>query len=157
MQQTESLSFADMMKNELSEMWEYELYNHPFVVELSSGKLPRKKYENYLAQNHYFPIEYSRCVAIAATRAQDALTMSQFMKISSHALDSELAKFDQFAIAFGVKESALRVWSRCPKTWRTPVSFTKSARLEGRQKPPRPSAPVFGATPKSGEKLLRAS
>jgi thiaminase/transcriptional activator TenA len=101
-------SFADELRKECNEIWEHELYNHPFVNELSEGILPRKKYELYLVQNHYYLIEYAKCIALAAVRAEDLNTMRQLMKISATTLESELSKFDDFARAFGVKDKALR-------------------------------------------------
>lgn len=108
MQKEESdVAFADLLKDEITSMWEKELYNHPFVVELAAGKLPRRKYENYLIQNHYFLIEYVRCLAIAATRAKDPATMGLFLKLANHTMQAELLKFDEFAMSFGIKQSDL--------------------------------------------------
>jgi thiaminase/transcriptional activator TenA len=100
--------FADQLREECDVQWREDLYNHPFVVELSKGKLPRKKYENYIEQNHYYLTEYARCIAIAATRAKDFETMQTLMKLAATALDSELTNFDAFAMAFGVEQSRLK-------------------------------------------------
>jgi thiaminase/transcriptional activator TenA len=100
-------SLADNLKADFATIWERELYNHPFVVELSKGELPREKYREYLVQNHYYLVEYGRCIGIAATKSSDFETMRQLMKLASTALDSELTRFDKFVIAFGVEKSAL--------------------------------------------------
>jgi thiaminase (transcriptional activator TenA) len=100
-------SFADQLKDECEPTWKRELYHHPFVRELSEGKLPRKKYETYLEQNHYYLMEYAKCFAIAAGRAVEEENIRNLMKLAAAAFDSELEKFDRFALSFGVSRKRL--------------------------------------------------
>ena len=76
-------------------IWEetYPIYKaiieHPFIQGLTNGTLPREAFVEYLQQDVLYLKDYSRALALLATRAESTETMQMFLKHAHNALFCE--------------------------------------------------------------------
>jgi thiaminase/transcriptional activator TenA len=73
------LGFADELRYEFDHIWK-RIDEHPFLVEMSNGKLPIEKYRIYAVQNYFYFGEWSRVFAGAASRAPTATETLRILK-----------------------------------------------------------------------------
>lgn len=51
-------------------LWE-SMVDHPFVVEMGDGTLPKEKFQRYLEQDYLFVMEFARVLALGIVKAPD--------------------------------------------------------------------------------------
>ena len=73
------VGFADELRYEFDHIWR-RIDEHPFLVEMSNGKLPIEKYRIYAVQNYFYFAEWSRVFAGAASRAPTAAETLRILK-----------------------------------------------------------------------------
>jgi len=98
--------FTDRLREGADPIWQ-KILVHPFVRELSDGSLPKDKFRFFIEQDYHYIVEYSRCVAIAAAKAQDLETMkalSDFLH-STHTI--EMDSLVRLAEGIGIPEEDL--------------------------------------------------
>ena len=61
-------------------LWQRQ-FQHPFVVALGNGSLPRANFEFYIRQDALFLDELTKTFAYAATKASDHAEMEQFGRL----------------------------------------------------------------------------
>jgi len=88
-------------------VWEKELFNNPFLLDLFEGKIPRKKFANYLIQDYHYLGRFARAMAMATARAEDLFTMKIFGTHVKITLELELPRIWKMMTRFGVRKSTL--------------------------------------------------
>ncbi|RLG84620.1 MAG: thiaminase II, partial [Thermoprotei archaeon] len=63
------MALSDRLRREADTVWK-ALVNHPFVVELYRGTLPREKFVFYVLQDYNYLIGMMRALSIAAARSR---------------------------------------------------------------------------------------
>lgn len=63
------MALSDRLRREADTVWK-ALVNHPFVVELYKGTLPREKFVFYVLQDYNYLIGMMRALSIAAARSR---------------------------------------------------------------------------------------
>ena len=100
-----SEKFADIIRQDCDSLWK-QIYNHPFILELETGKLPFENYKMYIIQNDYYQKEFNRCLALAAARSRDYATLTTFAKILAGGIE-ENEKLLDFALKIGISKEDL--------------------------------------------------
>src|SRR5271165_5635023 len=81
----EKKAFLSKFEKISEELWERELYNRPFLLELFDGRLPREKFRQYLIQDYHYLGRFAQAMAMATAKASDLFTIRTFgthLKIS---------------------------------------------------------------------------
>ncbi len=89
------------------EVWQKELFNSPFLLDLIDGRLPRQKYGQYLIQDYHYLRGLARAMAMATARAQDLFTIKVFYTHLKITLDFEYPRVRKMMTRFGVKETTI--------------------------------------------------
>jgi thiaminase/transcriptional activator TenA len=66
-----------------------KIHQHAFNIELAEGTLPQEKFIFYLIQDALYLADFSRALAITATKMQDNQLMQQFFEFAQGALTAE--------------------------------------------------------------------
>ena len=88
-------------------VWEKELFNSPFLLDLYEGKLPRQKFGDYLIQDYHYLTGLARSMAMAAARAEDLFTLRAFYTHLRITIDYEFPRVWKMMTRFGVRKIAL--------------------------------------------------
>lgn len=102
-----SESFSDGLRGEASHIWE-RILEHPFVVEMRGARLPLDKFRYYIEQDYAFLTEFSRCLGIAAAKAEDRESMITLGSIFNSSLTVEVEMLEGLAEKLGVSREDLR-------------------------------------------------
>ena len=97
-------------------VWEKELFNSPFLLDLFEGKLPRKKFANYLIQDYFYLGRFAQAMAMATARAEDLFTMKMFGTHVKITLELEYPRVWKMMTRFGVRKAILEDSSPMPVT-----------------------------------------
>lgn len=92
---------ADQARKEVSSIWK-EIYNHPFILEIEDGTLPKRKLKTYLIQDYIFLRAYVKYMALAGYRSSDFEDTKWFLKLSYVSLASEIPFQLKFARSLGL-------------------------------------------------------
>lgn len=79
------MKLSDRMKDASKDIWE-KYTEHPFVVEMAKGTLPREKYNYYMLQDYAYLFEYVKVLARAVINAEsfeEAEYLAKHMKQTS--------------------------------------------------------------------------
>lgn len=98
---------------------------HPFVRGIGNGSLPVARYQYYLRQDYLFLIEYSRVLALAASRAPDLQVAARFADLLHLTLHVEMDLHRQVCWSAGISPEALEETRPAPTTW----AYTRHLRL----------------------------
>ena len=101
MQKSTSDSYSEKLKQENIDLWR-ALEKHPFIVGYENGSLPISSMGRYLLNDHLYVIDYGKCCAIAASKAQDVNTISGFLSMANGALGSEFKNQGILAKEIGI-------------------------------------------------------
>jgi thiaminase/transcriptional activator TenA len=82
-------SLCEALREECLPVWG-ALHTHPFVTELAAGTLPLEKFRFYLEQNLMYLPEYSRAIAIGASRSRDAEELRSFTAALENIVRTEI-------------------------------------------------------------------
>ena len=97
---------AEQARKEVSPIWT-EIYNHPFIKEIESGKLTKEKLKTYVVQDYIFLKAYVRCMALAGYRTSNFEDTKWFLKLSYVSLASEIPAQLKFASSLGLEKADL--------------------------------------------------
>jgi thiaminase/transcriptional activator TenA len=90
---------------------------HPFVVALGNGTLPRDRFEFYIRQDARFLGELTRIFAYAVTKSGDLGDMEEFGKLLLNTLTVERALHDEYARTFGVTPEEMAATPMAPTNY----------------------------------------
>jgi len=94
-------SCSERLKQENIELWK-RLENHPFIIGYEKGTLSLSNMGRYLVNDHLYVVDYGKCCAIAASKAQDMETVRGFLTMAGGAIDSEFKKQGILAKEVGI-------------------------------------------------------
>lgn len=77
--------------------------NHPFLVELEAGSLPKEKFKNYLVQDYLYLKEYARVFCIGVSKAKTMKEMKFFYHGIQGAMEDETEVHIQYLLDFGIR------------------------------------------------------
>lgn len=81
--------FCQQLRREADPIWR-RILSHPFLGEMTDATLPLDKFRFYIGQDYAFIIDFCRCLAMAAARAQDIKTMQTFASLLNGSLTTEM-------------------------------------------------------------------
>lgn len=99
--------FSDILRKEASPIWE-RIFGHPFLVELAEGRLPLDKFRFYIEQDFAYLVDFSRCLGLAAAKAEDLDTMKALASLLEASLTVEIEMLEKLCEKIGVSPSKLR-------------------------------------------------
>lgn len=105
--QSEDKEFLTRLEKLSEKVWEKELFNSPFLLDLFEGKLPRKKFANYLIQDYHYLGRFAQAMAMATARAEDLFTMKMFGTHVKITLDLEFPRVWKLMTRFGIRKATL--------------------------------------------------
>jgi thiaminase/transcriptional activator TenA len=85
----ELTGFSQELRSEVKAIWE-RIFTHPFLVELSEGKLPISKFRFYIKQDHTYVREYNRFLGLAIAKASTLELMKWLMNLMVFGFTMEL-------------------------------------------------------------------
>lgn len=112
---TASRRFSDELRHKAAHIWDEEK-RHPFVLGIGDGGLPLEKFRYYMSQDYVFLIDYSRVIAIAASKAERLEDMAWFARLLHETLNTEMALHVSYCQEFGITESELESTQPSPTT-----------------------------------------
>lgn len=98
--------FSARLRASAGDLWA-QLLDHPFVSGLGDGSLSIERFRHFMRQDYVFLIEYSKVLAIGATKARDLDSMGHFSKLLDETLNSEMALHRGFCADFGISARQL--------------------------------------------------
>ena len=117
-------SAAETAKQRLSErlresvlaLWQRQL-EHPFVVALGTGSLPRVYFEFYIRQDALFLDELTKTFAYATTKTGDHVEMEQFGKFLLNTLLVEADLHHRYGERFGLTPTEMSTTRMAPTNY----------------------------------------
>lgn len=109
------MGFSEELRHKAASIWDKEK-EHPFVKGVGDGSLPLDRFRYYMRQDYVFLIEFSRCLALAVTKAQRLDDMAWFSRLLHETLHTEMALHRGFAEEFGITEAELESTKASPTT-----------------------------------------
>lgn len=103
----ESKNFLFKLEKLSASVWEKELYNRPFLLDLIEGKLPREKFRRYLIQDYHYLGRFAQAMAMATARAHDLFTVRVFGVHLKITLEYEFPRVWKMMTRFGVRKAML--------------------------------------------------
>lgn len=83
-----------------------QILDMPFIEELSTGTLPREKFQFYMQQDALYLADYGRALAALGTKATDNQMALDFFDFGKHALVVESALHESYFKEFDVPPSS---------------------------------------------------
>ncbi len=99
--------YSEILREEASPIWE-RIFEHPFLVELAEGRLPLDKFRFYVKQDYAYLIEFSRCLGLAAAKADYIDTMKTLASLLEASLTVEIEMLERLCEKIDVLPSQLR-------------------------------------------------
>src|SRR5258708_19090966 len=97
-------------------LWQRQ-FQHPFVVALGNGSLPRANFEFYIRQDALFLDELTKTFAYAATRTSDQTEMEQFGKLLLNTLLVEAGLHQRYGERFGLTPAQMASTPMAPTNY----------------------------------------
>jgi thiaminase/transcriptional activator TenA len=110
------LSLSERLRAGVLPLWQRQL-EHPFVVALGSGSLPRANFEFYIRQDALFLDELTRTFAYAVTRAARHDEMKQLGKYVLDTLLVEAALHRRYGERFGLTPEEMAATRMAPTNY----------------------------------------
>jgi thiaminase/transcriptional activator TenA len=79
-----------------------QILEHPFVIGLIDGSLPRDAFRYYVIQDSHYLVEYARALSILAARASDEDGLLMFAQHAAGAIEVERQLHEGFFRDFGL-------------------------------------------------------
>jgi len=109
-------SLSERLRQSVLPLWQRQL-EHPFVVALGSGSLPRANFEFYIRQDALFLDELTKTFAYAATKTTDHEEMEQFGKFLLNTLIVEAELHRRYGERFGLTPDEMAATSMAPTNY----------------------------------------
>ncbi|MCW4038955.1 MAG: thiaminase II [Candidatus Bathyarchaeota archaeon] len=112
--------FCDSLRKEVDLLWE-RIFTHPFLIDLGEGQLPLDVFRFYVKQDYVYLLEFSRCLGIAAAKAEDRETMRTFASLLDASFTVEVEMLERLGQKIGIAADELRTSEPAP----TNVAYTR--------------------------------
>ncbi len=107
--------FYNALRKEADPIWK-KILEHPFIAEISEGRLPTEKFKFYLKQDHTFLREFCRFLGMATAKSQTIEQMNWFSDLLKATLTGEMKRQKKLADSLGVSEQDLLSSEPAPTT-----------------------------------------
>jgi thiaminase/transcriptional activator TenA len=114
--ETTPQSLSERLRRSVFPLWQRQL-EHPFVVALGNGSLPRANFEFYIRQDALFLDELTKTFAYAATKTTDHNEMEQFGKFLLNTLLVEAELHRRYGERFGLTPGEMSATSMAPTNY----------------------------------------
>lgn len=109
-------SFTQRLYELTHPLWRQQL-EHPFVVALGEGTLPRSKFEFYIRQDALFLDELTRTFAYAAGKTENPAEMRKFGELLLNTLQVEQELHRSYAQQFGLSIEEMAATQMAPTNY----------------------------------------
>src|SRR5215471_13320850 len=113
---TASQRLSERLRQSVLPLWRRQL-EHPFVVALGNGSLPRANFEFYIRQDALFLDELTKTFAYATTKTTDHDEMEQFGKYLLNTLLVEAELHRRYGERFGLTPTEMATTRMAPTNY----------------------------------------
>lgn len=100
---------SEILKHKAEPIWS-KILDHPFVLELYSGKLPLSKFKYYIAQDFNYLITMVKVLSIAAAKAPNLDHARAALELAYGTVTEEMANYKRLLLDLGLTiEEVLKV------------------------------------------------
>ena len=107
---------SERLRQSVLPLWQHQL-EHPFVVALGNGSLPRANFEFYIRQDALFLDELTKTFAYATTKTTDHEEMEQFGKYLLNTLLVEAELHHRYGERFGLTPTEMATTRMAPTNY----------------------------------------
>ena len=107
---------SERLRESVFALWQRQL-DHPFVVALGNGSLPRANFEFYIRQDALFLDELTKTFAYAITKTADHEEMEQFGKFLLNTLLVEADLHQRYGKRFGLTPGEISATRMAPTNY----------------------------------------
>jgi thiaminase/transcriptional activator TenA len=109
-------SFSDLLREEVSGIWA-SIFSHPFISEMGEGTLPLDKFRFYIRQDYAYLMDFSRCLGLAAAKADDVDSMRTYASLLNGCLSGEVERLEELSEALEMPVEILRETELAPSNF----------------------------------------
>lgn len=114
--ETTQLTLSERLRESVLPLWQRQ-FEHPFVVALGNGSLPRAQFEFYIRQDALFLTVLAKTFAHAVTRTDDHNEMRQFGQYVLDTLLVEAELHRRYGERFGLTPAAMAATRMAPTNY----------------------------------------
>jgi thiaminase/transcriptional activator TenA len=101
------MSFSEEMREENRRLWN-AILAHPFIMELGGGSLPIEKFTYYIKQDFLYLEEFSRCIGLAASKADSIDSMRIWAEMMAGCLKYETEMLERLSSKLNLSVKEIR-------------------------------------------------
>jgi len=113
---TRSQGLSERLRQSVLPLWRRQ-FQHPFVVALGDGTLPRTNFEFYIRQDALFLEDLTKMFAYATTKTRDHAEMEQFGKLLLNTLLVEADLHHRYGERFGLTPNEMAATTMVPTNY----------------------------------------
>lgn len=113
---TRSRGLSERLRQSVLPLW-HRQFQHPFVVALGDGTLPRANFEFYIRQDALFLDDLTKMFAYATTKTRDHAEMEQFGKLLLNTLLVEADLHHRYGERFGLTPNEMAATTMAPTNY----------------------------------------
>jgi len=113
---TRSQGLSERLRQSVLPLWRRQ-FQHPFVVALGDGTLPRTNFEFYIRQDALFLDDLTKMFAYATTKTRDHAEMEQFGKLLLNTLLVEADLHHRYGERFGLTPNEMAATTMAPTNY----------------------------------------
>ena len=110
-----AVPFRQSLRRAALPIWQ-AIFHHPFLLELSTGRLPRQKFAFFIRQDFLYLQEFTRVLCLGGAKAPDLETMDLFARHAHNTVLVEQAVHIAFARRLGLSGRNLERTPAAPVT-----------------------------------------
>jgi len=111
-----NMSFSELLRKDVAPVWN-AIFKHAFIVEMSEGVLPLDKFKFFIMQDYVFLIEFSRGLAVAASKAHEIEDLQRFIEFLHATTTIEVGSLRRLANELGIATEELEKVHPTPTTY----------------------------------------
>jgi len=111
-----NMGLSEKLREEADSIWQ-AIFKHPFLVEMSRGILPMKKFKFYLRQDYLYLMDFCRALAVAEGKIQDVKDLKDFTAFLYKEIALEIGGLERYAESIGVSTKQLSKSNYAPVTY----------------------------------------
>ena len=93
-------------------IWE-EHYKHPFIQDISQGKLAKERFRYYMVQDHKYLMEYAKVFTMGMVKSTNEADMRLYAAFIQDTINTENAVHQHFLKEFGVTQELIDETPMC--------------------------------------------
>ncbi|MFW6174325.1 MAG: thiaminase II [Chloroflexota bacterium] len=113
---TGASGFSAELRSRYDDLWRKTHHEHPFVRGIGDGTLDMERFRYFMRQDYLFLIDFSRTIAVAASKCPDLESMGWWAKLLDGVLNGEMELHRSFCADFGISEHDLETTAPAPAT-----------------------------------------